>query len=63
MAYHPFVVDRLDDEFDLVSARLDLLARTLASRFGLGSPIVIAESPEDTALVGALVRWREQVKP
>ena len=33
-----------------------------ASRLGLGSPIVIADSPEDTALVGALVRWREQVK-
>ena len=34
-----------------------------AGRLGLGSPIVIADSPEDTALVGALVRWREQVKP
>ena len=34
-----------------------------AARLGLGSPIVIADSPEDTALVGALVRWRQQVKP
>jgi uroporphyrinogen-III synthase len=34
-----------------------------AGRLGLGSPVVIADSPEDTALVGALVRWREQVKP
>ena len=33
-----------------------------AARLGLGSPIVIADSPEDTALVGALVRWREQKK-
>ena len=34
-----------------------------AARLGLGSPMMIADSPEDTALVGALVRWREQVKP
>lgn len=34
-----------------------------AARLGLGSPIVIADSPEDAALVGALVRWREKVKP
>ena len=34
-----------------------------AARLGLGSPIVIADSPEDTALVRALIRWREQVKP
>ena len=34
-----------------------------AARLGLGSPLVVADSPEDTALVGALVRWREQVKP
>jgi uroporphyrinogen-III synthase len=34
-----------------------------AARLDLGSPIVIADSPEDAALVGALVRWREQVKP
>jgi uroporphyrinogen-III synthase len=33
-----------------------------ASRLGLGSPLVIADSPDDAALVGALVRWREQVK-
>ena len=32
-----------------------------AARLGLGSPMVIADSPEDAALVGALVRWREQV--
>jgi uroporphyrinogen-III synthase len=29
-----------------------------ASRLGLGSPIVLADSPDDAALVGALVRWR-----
>jgi uroporphyrinogen-III synthase len=34
-----------------------------ASRLGLGSPVVTADSPEDSALVGALIRWREQVKP
>lgn len=34
-----------------------------AARLGLGSPLVLADSPEDLALVGALVRWREQVKP
>jgi uroporphyrinogen-III synthase len=34
-----------------------------ATRLGIGSPIVISDSPEDAALVGALVRWREQVKP
>jgi uroporphyrinogen-III synthase len=34
-----------------------------AAHLGLGSPIVISDSPEDAALVGALVRWREQVKP
>ncbi|MGH8242200.1 MAG: uroporphyrinogen-III synthase, partial [Steroidobacteraceae bacterium] len=34
-----------------------------AARLGLGSPIVLADSPEDLALVGALIRWREQVKP
>jgi hypothetical protein len=33
-----------------------------ASRLGLGSPLVIADSPDDAALIGALVRWREQVK-
>jgi uroporphyrinogen-III synthase len=32
-----------------------------ASRLGLGSPIILADSPEDQALVGALVRWRGQV--
>jgi hypothetical protein len=34
-----------------------------AARLGLGSPVVTADSPEDAALVGALLRWREQVKP
>jgi uroporphyrinogen-III synthase len=34
-----------------------------AARLGLGSPIVLADSPDDAALIGALVRWREQVKP
>jgi uroporphyrinogen-III synthase len=32
-----------------------------AARLGLGSPIVHADSPEDAALVGALIRWRGQV--
>ena len=31
-----------------------------AARLGLGSPLVLADSPEDAALVGALVRWRAQ---
>ncbi len=34
-----------------------------AVRLGLGSPVVLADSPEDGALVGALVRWRGQVPP
>ena len=34
-----------------------------AGRLGLGSPVIIADSPEDAALVGALIRWRAQVKP
>jgi uroporphyrinogen-III synthase len=34
-----------------------------AVRLGLGSPLVLADSPEDAALVGALVRWRGQVPP
>jgi len=34
-----------------------------AARLGVGSPIVLADSPEDAALVGALVRWRGQVTP
>jgi len=29
-----------------------------AHRLGLGSPIVLADSPDDVALTGALVRWR-----
>jgi len=29
-----------------------------ASRLGIGSPILLADSPDDSALVGALVRWR-----
>ena len=29
-----------------------------AARLGIGSPIVLADSPEDGALIGALVRWR-----
>lgn len=28
-----------------------------ASRLGLGSPIVLADSPDDAALTGALIRW------
>jgi uroporphyrinogen-III synthase len=32
-----------------------------AARLGLGSPILLADSPDDTALIGALVRWRAQV--
>jgi uroporphyrinogen-III synthase len=34
-----------------------------AGRLGLGSPLILADSPEDAALVGALIRWRGQVKP
>jgi uroporphyrinogen-III synthase len=34
-----------------------------ATRLGLGSPVILADSPEDAALTHALVRWREQVKP
>jgi uroporphyrinogen-III synthase len=34
-----------------------------AGRLGLGSPIILADSPEDAALVGALIRWRGQVPP
>lgn len=30
----------------------------LAARRGLGSPVVLAERPEDESLVAALVRWR-----
>jgi uroporphyrinogen-III synthase len=29
-----------------------------AARLGLGSPILLADSPDDDALTGALVRWR-----
>jgi uroporphyrinogen-III synthase len=29
-----------------------------AARLGLGSPIVLADSPDDAALTGALIRWR-----
>jgi uroporphyrinogen-III synthase len=32
-----------------------------ASRLGIGSPILRADSPDDGALVRALVRWRGQV--
>ncbi len=32
-----------------------------AGRLGLGSPILLADSPEDTALIAALVRWRGKV--
>ncbi len=34
-----------------------------AARLGLGSPILLADSPEDSALIAALVRWRGQVLP
>ena len=30
-----------------------------AARLGLGSPLVLADSPDDAALTGALIRWRE----
>ena len=30
-----------------------------AARLGLGSPIVLADSPDDAAMTGALIRWRE----
>lgn len=29
-----------------------------AARLGLGSPVVLADSPDDGALTGALIRWR-----
>jgi uroporphyrinogen-III synthase len=29
-----------------------------AARLGLGSPVLLADSPDDAALTGALVRWR-----
>lgn len=29
-----------------------------ATRLGLGSPVVLADSPDDAGLTGALVRWR-----
>ncbi len=29
-----------------------------AARLGLGSPVILADSPDDAALTGALVRWR-----
>jgi uroporphyrinogen-III synthase len=32
-----------------------------AGRLGLGSPILLADSPEDAALIAALVRWRGKV--
>ena len=32
-----------------------------AARLGFGSPILLADYPEDAALIGALVRWRGQV--
>jgi uroporphyrinogen-III synthase len=31
-----------------------------AARLGLGSPVLLADSPDDAALIGALVRWRGQ---
>jgi uroporphyrinogen-III synthase len=34
-----------------------------AGRLGLGSPILLADSPEDTALIAALVRWRGMMPP
>lgn len=34
-----------------------------AFRLGLGSPLLLADSPEDVALIHALVRWRGQVPP
>lgn len=30
-----------------------------AARLSLGSPIVLADSPDDAAMTGALIRWRE----
>ncbi len=29
-----------------------------AARLGLGSPVVLADAPDDAALTGALIRWR-----
>jgi len=31
-----------------------------AARLGLGSPVILAEAPDDEALVEALVRWKEK---
>jgi uroporphyrinogen-III synthase len=39
------------------------LVAEAATRLGIGSPILLADSPDDAALVGALVRWRGQVTP
>jgi hypothetical protein len=30
-----------------------------AVRLGLGSPLILADAPDDAALTSALVRWRE----
>jgi uroporphyrinogen-III synthase len=30
-----------------------------ASRLGLGSPVVLADAPDDAALTGALIRWHQ----
>jgi uroporphyrinogen-III synthase len=34
-----------------------------STRLGIGSPLILADSPEDAALVRALIRWRGQVAP
>jgi uroporphyrinogen-III synthase len=49
----------LMDSTALVTGSERVAAAT--SRLGLGSPIILADSPEDAALIAALVRWRGKV--
>jgi uroporphyrinogen-III synthase len=51
----------LMDSTALVTGSERVAAAT--TRLGLGSPILLADSPEDAALIHALVRWRGQVPP
>jgi uroporphyrinogen-III synthase len=51
----------LMDSTALVTGSERVAAAT--TRLGLGSPILLADSPEDAALIHALVRWRGQEPP
>lgn len=51
----------LMDSTALVTGSERVAAAT--GRLGLGSPIVLADSPEDAALVAALVRWHGKAAP